>query len=121
MYRVYKGYETISLKTRHLSGGCTRSLWCTKDTRSNAMEAGPQDTGLCIQGYEVYEVYEGYEGYKGRPDIFYKKLDTFLRGVQSVQGVRGIPDYFSENQTTFRWVYKVYKVYRGYKVHRLGS
>ena len=118
MYRVYEGYETISLKTRHLSGGCTRSLWCTQDTRSNAMEAGPQDTGLCIQRYKVYK---GYEGYEGRPEIFYRKLDTFLRGVQSVQGVRGIRDYFSENQTPFRRVYKVYKVYRGYKVYSLGS
>ena len=66
-------------------------------------------------------MYEGYEGYKGRQDIFYKKLDTFLRGVQSVQGVRGIRDYFSENQTPFRRVYKVYKVYRGCKVHSQGG
>ena len=118
MYRVYEGYETISLKTRHLSEECTRSTRCTEDKRSTAWEAGPQDTGLCIQGYKVYE---GYQGYEGRPEIFYKKLDTFLRGVQSVQGVRGIRDYFSENQTPFRRVYKVYKVYRGYKVHSLGS
>ena len=83
---------TISLKTRHLSEG---------STRSTAKQAGPQETGLCIQGYEVYE------GYEGRPEIFYRKLDTFLRGVQ------GIRDYFSENQTPFRRVCKVYKVYKG--------
>ena len=49
----------------------------------------------------------------GRMNFFLQKIRHIFEGC--TKGTRDTK-HFSENQTTFRRVYKVYKLYRGYKI-----